>query len=264
MRSATSCVALFLSLLLLYPLAAQQASAPPASASALLQSSLAAQLGNTQISDVTLTGAARRIAGSDDESGTVTYRALAAGAARYDFAYSSGPRTEVRAALSVGASGAWTGPDGVSHPLAIHNLANRSDIFPSFTLAPVLSSANSIVTLVGLENKNGQSVYHVSVSQQFPQMKPDSAALAQHLTQTEIFLDASTLLPVAIDFNTHPDDNSGIDIPVELVFSDYRSVSGSQIPFRVQKFLNGGLVLDLQFQTASINTGLPASLFNVQ
>jgi len=250
--------------ILLGPAFSQQTASPAISAGSLLQNALAAQVGTAQISDVTLAGTARRMAGSDDESGTVTYRALSNGAARYDFSYSSGPRSEIRAALSAGPLGAWTGPDGVSHPLALHNLANRTDIFPVFTLAPVLSTANLVVSLVGLETKNGQSAYHISVSQQFPQMKPNAATLAQHLTQTEIFLDASSFLPIAIDFNTHPDDNSSLDIPVELIFSDYRAVSGSQIPFHVQKFLNGGLVLDLQFQTATINTSPSPTLFSVQ
>jgi len=62
--------------LLFGPAVAQQPSSPPISASALLQQSLAAQLGNTQISDATLTGTVRRIAGSDDESGTVSVKAV--------------------------------------------------------------------------------------------------------------------------------------------------------------------------------------------
>jgi hypothetical protein len=244
---------------------AQQTIAPTsAQGPALLQNSLAALTGSVSISDITLSGAAHRIAGSDDEFGSISYKALSNGAARFDFSYPSGPRSEIHASTTVGPVGVWSGPEGVSHPLALHNLANRSDIFPAFTVAPFTSTANLVVTLVGLETKNGQSVYHVSVSQQFPQMKPRSATLVQHLTQTEIFLDASTLLPVAMDFNTHPDDNSSLDLPVELLFSDYRTVSGVQVPFRVQKFLNGGLVLDLEFQTAAVNTGVSSTLFAIQ
>jgi len=232
--------------------------------SSVLQQAVAALLGYTVLSDVTLSGTAHRIAGSEDDTGTVTYRATSGGAVRYDFSYSSGPQIEVHAAASSGPVGMWSGPDGVTHSLALHNLTNRADIFPSFTLAPLVSAANLTVMLVGVETKNTHSVYHVSVFQQAPQLKPKSAALFHHLTQTEIFLDTSTLLPVALDFTTHPDDDAGVDIPVELAFSDYRSVAGAQIPFRVQKYLNNGLVLDLQFQTASVNSGLSASLFNVQ
>lgn len=244
---------------------AQQAAAPTNSQGlTLLQNAVAALAGSSSILDVTLSGSSHHIAGSTNEVGTVTYRALSTGAVRYDFSYPSETANEIHAATSAGPLGTWSGPDGISHPIAVHNLANRSDIFPVFTLTAFTSNTNFVVTIVGLETKNGQSVYHVSASQPFPQMKAGPAALAQHLTQTEVYLDASTLLPVAIDFNTHPDDNSGLDIPVEILFSDYRSVSGAQVPFHVQKFLNNGLVLDLEFQNASVNSGLSASLFNIQ
>lgn len=71
--------------LIVVPSFSQQASPPAVSASVLIAQSLAAQLGNTQISDVTLTGTAHRIAGSDDESGSVTVKVLSSGATRLDF-----------------------------------------------------------------------------------------------------------------------------------------------------------------------------------
>jgi hypothetical protein len=79
----------------------------------------------------------------------------------------------------------------------------------------------------------------------------------------DFFLDATTLLPAAATFNIHPDNDSGRDFPIEVQFSDYRSVSGTQIPFHVQKFLNNGLILDLQFSSAAVNTGLSATEFAV-
>jgi hypothetical protein len=230
----------------------------------LLQNTLVALDGNTAVSDITLSGTARRIVGSTDETGTVTYRALAAGAVRYDFSYPSGTSSEIHAVASAGPLGSWSGPDGVSHPIALHNLANRSDIFPAFTLGPLGSTPNLVATVTGGETKNGYPVFHLSASQQFPQQPATAAARAQHLTQTDVFFDASTLLPVALDFSAHPDDNSSLDIPVEILFSDYRNVSGTQLPFHVQKFFNNVLLLDIQFQNATINTGLSASLFSVQ
>ena len=61
----------------------------------MLQQSLAALQGNTSLTDVTLSGTARRIAGSDDEFGTGIFKALAVGAARMDLTLSSGQRSEV-------------------------------------------------------------------------------------------------------------------------------------------------------------------------
>jgi len=79
----------------------------------------------------------------------------------------------------------------------------------------------------------------------------------------EIYLDASTSLPAAVSFNTHPDRDASRDIPVEITFSDYRLVNGVQIPFHVQKYFNGSLILDMQFERADLNTGLSPSSFSV-
>ena len=93
-----------------------------ASAPQLLQQSLAALQGNTPITDVTLTGSARRIAGSDDESGSATLKALAGTGARLDLSLSSGPRSELRNTSGAELVGSWSGPDAVSHAMSNHNL----------------------------------------------------------------------------------------------------------------------------------------------
>ena len=66
-------------------LSAQQA-APVTTpqAFAILQRALSALNAQQPLTDITLTASARRIAGSDDESGTATIKALASGASRLD------------------------------------------------------------------------------------------------------------------------------------------------------------------------------------
>jgi len=211
------------------------------------------------VSDVTLTGSARRIAGSDDESGTATLRALSSGAARLDLSLLSGTRSEFRSPLSEFPTGGWSGPDGVVHAIPYHNLIGDWGWFPVFTLANASTVQSSVLTLVGTETRNGQSVIHVTEFQQFPNLTPDNAALMQHLSQIDIFLDSATLLPSVVSYNAHADRNVLRDIPVEIHFSDYRTVNGAQIPFHIQKFQNNSLLLDLQFQSATLNTGLTAA-----
>jgi len=245
--------------LILLSVTAQQVSPPATSAAALLQQSLVVQIGNIQISDVILIGTARRIAGSDDESGTVTLKVLSSTAARLDFNFPSGPRSEFRLPRQDNPTGGWSGPDGIVHLIANHNLISDWAWFPVFTLAASSRDSNYAVTIIGSETRNGQSVIHLSVSQQFPSLSSDTAILMSHLSQTDIFLDATTRLPRSILYNTHPDNNDLLDIPVELQFSDYRAVNGAQIPFHIQKFFNNSLAFDLQFQNAALNTGLTAA-----
>lgn len=264
MRVLKVCVVV--SLLLVLPISVlPQTSTTQSSPQALtlLQNSLAALTGGKSITDITLSGTARRIAGSDDESGMATLKALASGAARMDLTLSSGPRTEILNSTATPPVGSWSGPDGVSHPISYHNLLTDSAwFFPAFTLGRVLISGSYVVEYIGQETHNGQSVQHVSVSQSPPSPDPPGAPSFAHLTQIDFFLDSTTLFPAAITFNTHPDNNSRLDLLVEIRFTDYRSVNGSQIPCHIQKFLNNSLLLDFQAQTVTPNTGLSASAFN--
>jgi hypothetical protein len=260
MRSIRTLPVVCFCFLLVLSTSAQQTTTQATQASVFLQSALAALVGTNSITDVTLTGSARRIAGSDDESGTATLKAVS-GASRFDFSFPSGPRNEVLNSSGDTPTGTWSGPDGVSHDIAFHNLLTEPAwFFPSFAIARGLSSGY-IVTCIGQESHNFVAVQHLTISQAFSSVPGADSATFQHLSQTDLYLDATTLLPVALAFNTHPDDNELLDIPIEVRFSDYRSVSGAQVPFHVQKFLNNGLILDLQFQNAALNTGLTAAAF---
>ncbi len=276
MRLSRASAFLFILVLFAQFTFAQQTTTSSPQAVSILQNSLAALTGGQSVTDVTLTGTARRIAGSDDESGSATLKALASGAARADLSLSSGSRSEIEnlnvvAGLQTGAvsspapAGSWSGPDGVSHAVAFHNLLNeRSWFFPAFAIGRRLANSNYVATYIGHETRNGQPVEHVSVSQTAPFADASGATLVAHLSQVDFFLDSTTFLPAAIAFNIHPDNNALLDIPVEVDFSGYQAVSGRQIPFHIQKFLNNSLLLDLQIQNATLNSGLSATLFNVQ
>jgi len=176
----------------------------------------------------------------------------------------SGQRSELLNTSVSPSAGTWSGPDGISHAIAFHNLlTGLAWFFPLFPIAQGLSAPGYVLTYVGHETHNGQAVEHASVSQTSSSHSPSGAVLLQHLSQVDFFLDSTTLLPSAIAFNIHPDNDAGLDIPVEIRFSDYRTVSGAQVPFRVQKFLNNSLILDFQAQSVTLNFGLSASTFAV-
>src|SRR6266566_4052691 len=244
---------------------AQQIASPTAQGSQALRQSLAALCGGQSLADVTLSGTARRISGSDDESGTATLKAMSGDASRVDLSLPSGVRSEILNSTTAPPSGSWSGPDGVSHPIAYHNLLTDSVwFFPVFTVGRLLDSGNYVVSYIGQETYNGQTVQHLAAYQSAAIRTPSGTPTFSHLTQMDLFLDSMTLLPTALDFNVHPDNDMGLDIPVEVRLSDYRSLNGAQISFRVQQFLNNNLLLDLQFTNAQPNSGLSASLFNVQ
>jgi hypothetical protein len=286
--------------ILAIPLAAQQTtSTSPAATSdpqaiALLQKSLAAMTGGATITDVTLTGSARRIAGSDDETGTATLEATSAGDSRVELDFASGNRIEIRnhsalplpgslppgvsatAAQTAQPVGQWIGPDGVSHGMAAHNImTDAAWFFPALTFENILGSQKYALTYLGQETHNGATVLHVRATGQFPQLStsvssghqppgPPLAEIMQHLSQMDLYFDPNSLLPVALDFTQHPDSNALVDIAVEIRFSEYQATSGATVPTHVQKYLNNGLALDLQFSNATLNSGLSTSTFALQ
>jgi len=254
----------FLSCFLSLSLAAQQSTITQ-QGPLLLQNSLVAMIGGTTLKDVTITGTARRIVGSDDETGTATLTALSTGESRINLGFPSGAPGEVRANSANGPVGQWTGADGIAHAISQHNLlVSSSWFFSPFTLAAALSDPNSVISYVGHESFDGNPVEHISISSQFASLPASqTTTLLQHLTQMDIYLDSTTVLPRALSFNIHSDSNALLDIPVIIRYSNYQPLNGAQIAFHVQKFLNNNLVLDLQFQSANFNTGLTVSAFTL-
>jgi hypothetical protein len=224
---------------------------------------LAALSGGTSITDVTLSGAAQRIAGSDDESGTTVLKAIAVGASSVNLSLPSGTRVEIQNCSTAPPTGTWSGPDGISHTIAYHNLlTGPAWFFPAFTISQGLSASGYVATYIGAETRNGQAVQHVSLSQ--PSLFPNSSGGPSpgHMSQVDFFLDSTTFLPAAITFNIHPDNNLLLDIPVEINFSGYTAVSGAQVPYHIQKYINNTLTLDLQLQNATFNSGLTVGSFS--
>jgi hypothetical protein len=248
--------------------AAPQAAAPaPASsnqATTLLAQSANALTGTARIADVTLSGTVQRIAGSDDETGTAVLKTISTGASSVSLSLPSGTHSEIHNSSTTPPAGAWSGPDGIPHAIAFHNLlAGPAWFFPAFIISQGLTTSGYVATYVGAETHNGEAVHHVSLSQ--PSLLPNtrSAASSVHLTQVDLFLDSTTLLPSAIAFNVHPDNNALLDIPVEIRFSNYTPVNGAKVPFRIQKFLNNTLILDFQANSVVLNSGLTASSFSL-
>ena len=261
-----------------------QVTAPDQSA-LLLHKSLALLAPRGLATDVTLTGTARRIAGSDDESGSATLKAHSTGASRVELNFSSGQRTEVHNASPASSAGpagspigspvgSWSGPDRAAHPIAFHNLLTEPAwFFPAFAIARSLSAAGHTVAYLGHETHNEQAVEHFALTQVSPFPENPGPVSFEHLSKVYLFLDSSTLLPTALSFNIHPDNNALLDIPVEVRFSDYRAVSGvvaglqtgsaasPQVPFHIQKFLNNTLTLDFQADSVTFNSGLSNSDF---
>jgi hypothetical protein len=243
--------------------AAHGQSVPPSDPQAITMAaqSVAGLTGGSAILDVTLSGNAAWTQGSDQQSGSITLLAKSFSESRVDMNLSNGTRSEIRNANGDPNEGNWIGIDGVVHVIALHNcFTDVSWFFPALgTLAAAATNPNAVLSYVGLENLNQSSLQHIQAYNYDAHLTD-----AQRLSAMDFYLDPQTSLPVVLTFNEHPDGDASVNIGVQVMFSDYRHVTGAMVPFRIRKYVNNSLVLDVQLTSAVLNSGISDSQFAVQ
>jgi hypothetical protein len=251
---------------------------------ALIQQSLNALTRGSTVTDVAFAATAEWIAGSDNERGTATLKATALGDSRVDLTLPSGSRSEIRnhagtplpnsPSIQVPSTGTTQpvgftlDPEGVVSAIPQNNmLTDPTWFFPIFTMQRLVGSTNYVLTYIGQDTIAGQPTLHVSASQNFATLAniPVQISTAmQRLSRIDLYFDPATSLPLVLAFNVHPKADFTIDTAIEIHFSDYRTVSGIEVAFRVQKYLNNGLILDLEVTDATLNSGLTGSTFQIE
>jgi hypothetical protein len=252
--------ALLYSLVLGQAIAAPQTVTRDPQALTLIASSLKALTGGTPVNDVILQASAAYVAGSDEESGTATLTARGNQQSLVQLNLSGGPRQEIRN----GPAGAWSGPDGKAHSMATHNCwTDASWFFPVLTLEAAQMDPTLGVAYLGPVEWNGVATLHLQFLRLLPGQTAAVTAEVEKLSALDLYLDPKSLLPLALDFNTHPQDNFNVSIPVEIRFANYENVSGALAPLRIQKYLQGSLLFDLLVTNVSINSGVPQGVFTL-
>ncbi len=235
--------------------APQPAAQRDTQALSLLSQSLAAVTKGRPISDVKLQAQVTRIAGSETDTGSATLEAAAYDKSNTNFALTSGPRLEIRN----GTTGVWSAADAQNRPVALHNTWTPAPWFaPALVIQSWVEDSSFSLAYAGLEDRDGAKVQHIRAAR-YVAGATDIAALSA----TDLYLDPQSLLPVALAFNTHPDNDLGVNLPVEVTFASYQTFSGMIAPSRIQSFLQNSLLLDISVTATSANNGLAASEFLV-
>lgn len=225
-------------------------------AMALVAKSLQAIAGATALTDITLQANANYTAGSDVESGPATLVALGNQMSSVTLNLTNGQRKEIRS----GIQGVWVGADGTNHAIASHNcFIDASWFYPAFTLVALATDPTLSIVLEGEGVHNGEAVYDLLIYHVVQRKRATTAALIQGLSTMNLYLDATTLLPAALDFNLHPDRNTAVNMSCEILYGGYQAIGGVQTPTRIQKYLQNSLLLDLAISTAAVNSGVPAT-----
>ena len=212
------------------------------------------------VNDVILQASVAYVAGSDQESGTATLTVSGNQQSLVQLNLTGGPRQEIRN----GPAGAWSGPDGTLHSTATHNCWPDADWFyPGLSFQALSSDTGLGLSYVGPETKNGLAVVHLIVFRVVPGQSAAMTAEITGLSAEDVYLDPVSFLPLFLDLKVHPEQDFGVNIPVEVAFSGYQPLQGIVVPTHIQKYLNGSLLLDLSITSATINSALPPSTFAV-
>lgn len=215
--------------------------------------SIAALTGGTTVSDVTLSGSVTRTAGSDTQTGTATLYGKGQNEGRLNLSLDNGQRSEIRNYLGT-PQGEWIGPDGIASQFAQFNcMTDAVWFFPALSSLAFANDSNQTLSYVGFETLNGTPVQHLR-----------SIWYGQQFSQMDLYLDSTSLLPIAVGLNAHADTDSSLSIPIQVQFSNYQNAGGVLVPFHVQQFLNGSLLLDVVLDGVALNSGLTDDLFTIQ
>lgn len=162
-----------------------------------------------------------------------------------------------------GGEGGIRNPDGTIRKLFSNNtVTERIEHIPALSILSEWQSSKIELHYVGADALNGNPVQVVSVSF-VPTSDPQWADFYRSMTQTLFYIDQATGFVSKIQYQNFAEGDSNVSEKVEVFFSDYRSVSGIQFPFKQASYADGHLRSTLTFSTVTFNTGLTDAEFAV-
>jgi hypothetical protein len=197
--------------------------------------------------------------GGDQQTGTVTLQANANGQSTIQLQLESGSRTEVQNPFSDSLKQcSWSGADAVAHKSPAQQCWLDAVWFlPQITMQTGAGAPDDVASSIQPAIANTVRLHH-----ERNVADVDSAQAGQfiaHLSAVDLDVDSTTGLPVQMSFAAHPDNDAGIDLPVEVHYSAYATFSGVTVPTHIQKFINHSLVLDLQISAAQVQLASPTT-----
>lgn len=207
------------------------------------------------INSVVFQGTANWYSGSLEDSGPVTLTASSSGASQMQISLSSqGVRTEAQSGQGSSQSCTWTGANGISHAVTLGNCWKPFVFFlPALSLQTGRTAASLGVADMGTGTLNATSYRHLQSQLVFSDTPTGITTDVMQSSTTDLWLDPVSVLPAALTYKIQPDSGSSTPISIEVRYSNYTLVQGIQIPFRIQRYINGSLQLDITVGNAQIN-----------
>lgn len=217
------------------------------SARALLSAVSTAFSNGRPVQQLQLSGTAEWYAGSVRDSGTALLSLDVNGNVQMRLLLGTlGERTESQSGVGEALSCEWS--EGGNTPTSVTSMNCWRPLvwfLPAFSLQPTTLPEQSQFTDLGLGSVGfGDGAYrHLRGSFSFSDL---SAPLAENVARASISdlgLDPGTMLPSVLTYAVLPDDGSNNPIAIEIHYSQYQTINSVQIPFRIERYVNGVLQL---------------------
>lgn len=228
-----------------------------AQAVAIVQQSVAA-MARSAPSDSTAVGTVTIVEGSTTQSGTIQVLTLGTDRTSETLNLASGTRTVI---YSNGDAKEITGTQAADPPLETI-VTDQCPDFPLPLLLGALNKADVSFVYVGAETLNGTAVQHVRFWNSFAS-KPRHQKLAP-FSLRDIWLDASSGLPLKVAYLRRAGGGATPAIPVEVFFANYTNSGGVLYPFEINKSYNGTPWQTITIQSVMFDTGLTKSQFIIE
>jgi len=236
---------------------AQEKAAQGASAEIVLGQLSEAFSGGHAVQEVQISGSAAWYAGGLEDSGSVSLSASTDGSSHMQLSLAAtGQKTETQTGTGVNAKCQWAKADGIAHAVDRGN-CRRSVLWflPALSLQPSqLPSSLGVADLGEGTVGSGTTTYrHLQSQSSFSDLPASISKVMIRRSTTDLGLDPATLLPAVLAYSVPSDNGAPVSIAIEIRYSDYRTVSGVQIPFLIQRYVNGSLQLEVRVSSAQVN-----------
>jgi hypothetical protein len=212
--------------------------------------------GGQVVQQIQIIGTASWNAGSLQDTGTVTLTASADGSSLMQLSLAvTGPRTETQTGAGSSANCQWAGADGIGHQISLANCWKpEMPFFPELSLQPSLLPSYVGIADLGLGSVgSGSGTYrHLQTQLALTGLPAALAATVTQQSTTDLGLDPVTLLPAILSYSVLPDSGPQTPISIEIRYSNYQTVNGVQIPFTIQRYVNGSLQLAISVSSVQI------------
>jgi hypothetical protein len=224
------------------------------------QQAMQALTGGNPVSSVTESGSVTAQLGGNQGQGSISLGSTGLMTNQLTLTISAGQLSESRSWDGSNPSGQWTGLDGRVHQMAQQNCwTDAVWFFPAMSLLSDYLDPNLTFIDLGQVQYSGGAAEHIQVYRSFSFLPPDVQEQMQALTTVDFYLNSQTALPIAMSFASHGDQNINASIPVAIVFSQYQSVNGVQVPYQVVQLVNGSPFFQISITNAVVTgQNLPA------